>query len=185
MKRLLIGAIMIGAVAGQLAAQANLSGGVVVLSFGGLLVPGTSSLNFWSDPPCDRPAQAGRHGDKGFPYWGYACDPSYAGPAPSVTVAIPQVAAPPVPPPPAPTIRPEVREYNWPSFSSDSSATTFSIISKDGRVQSASMVWVQDDAVCYATPDGGQDRMPIDSIDRKATRQRNADQQLNWLPAGD
>jgi hypothetical protein len=48
------------------------------------------------------------------------------------------------------------------------------------------MVWGQDDAVCYATPDGGQGRMLIDSIDRKATRQRNAEKQPNfWLPAGD
>jgi hypothetical protein len=48
------------------------------------------------------------------------------------------------------------------------------------------MVWIQDDAICYAKPDGGQGQMSIDSIDRKATRQRNAEKQLNfWLPAGD
>jgi hypothetical protein len=46
------------------------------------------------------------------------------------------------------------------------------------------MVWVQDDAVCFVSPDGSQGRMPIDSIDRKATRQRNAEKQLNfWLPS--
>ena len=111
MKRLLIiGAVMIGAMTGQLAAQTNFSGDVVVLPAGGaVLVPRTSSP-WWAvpDPPCDRQAQAARSGDKRFPYWGYACDPLYAGnngdgyPAPSVTVAIPQVVAPPQPAPPPP-----------------------------------------------------------------------------------
>ena len=128
--------------------------------------------------------------DKGFGYWGYACDPLYADnngngyPAPSVTVAIPQVvAALPARPPELP-IRPEVHEYNWPSSPSDSSAASFSIVSKDGRVQSATAVWVQDDTLRYVTPDGSESRMPIDSIDRQATRQRNAEKQLNiCLPA--
>jgi hypothetical protein len=36
----------------------------------------------------------------------------------------------------------------------------------------------------YVTPDGSESRMPIDSIDRQATRQRNAEKQLNiCLPA--
>jgi hypothetical protein len=45
-------------------------------------------------------------------------------------------------------------------------------------------VWVQDDALCYVTPDGSESCMPIDSIDRQATLQRNAEKQLNTcLPA--
>jgi len=173
--------MMIGAIAGQLVAQSNLSGGVMVLSpGGGVLVLG------WEDPSCGRQAQAAHNADKRFPYWGYACDPLYAGnngvgyPALSVTVAIPQVLA---PPPPAPIVRPEVREYHWPSSGSDSNATTFSIVSRDGRVESASMVWVQDNAVCFVTPDGDQGRIPLDSIDRKATRQRNAEKQTELLVA--
>jgi len=184
MKRLLISAVMIGWIAGQLAAQPNSPGSVVVISAGGLeLLLGSPNLSWWDAPPCGRPF--GRNGDKGFGYWGYACDPLYADnngngyPAPSVTVAIPPVvAALPARPPDRP-IRPEVHEYNWPSSPSDSSAASFSIVSKDGRVQSAIAVWVQDDALCYVTPDGSESRMPIDSIDRQATRQRNAETQLN------
>ena len=86
--------------------------------------------------------------------------------------------------PPEPSIRPEVQEYNWPSAPSDSNAASFSIVSKDGQVQSATAVWVQDDTLCYVTPDGSESRMPIDSIDRQATGQRNAEKQLNiCLPA--
>ena len=188
MKRLLIGAVMIGGIVGQLAAQPT-PGSVVVISAGGAeLLPGSPNLSWWDAPPCGRPA--GRNGDKGFGYWGYACDPFYAGnnsngyPAPSVTVAIPQIVADLTPRPPEPQIRPEIHEYHWPSSPSDSSAASFSIVSKDGRVQSAIALWVQDDALHYVTPDGSESRMPIDSIDRQATRQRNAEKQLNiCLPA--
>ena len=159
MKRLVIGAVMIGAMAGQLSAQ-------------------------WGYPSCGR-----RHGYNSFPYWGFACDPFYARnngdgyPAPSVTVAIPQVVAALPARPPEPPIRPEVHEYNWPPSPSDFSAARFSIVFKDGRVQAAIAVWVQDDALCYITPDGSEGRVPIHSIDRQATRQRNAEKQLNiWLP---
>ena len=186
MKRLLIGAVMIGAIGGQLAAQANLSGGVVVVSAGSAVLVPETFRPWWAvpDPPCDRQAQALRNGER-FPYWGYACDPFYAGNnssgsrAPSMTVTIPQVVATAAPPPaPASPIRPELREYHWPSSGSDSNATTFSIVAKDGETHSATMVWVQDNALCYATPDGSQRRMPIDSIDLEATRQRNAEKQL-------
>ena len=158
MKGLLIGAVMIGAMAGQLAAQS-------------------------SDPSCGRPPW----GDNKFPYWGYACDPYYASydgyPEPSHTITLPQVAAPQPPAPPSP-VRPEVREYHWPSSGSDTSATTFSIVSKNGRVESATVVWVQDDMLCYVTLDGSQRRVPIVSIDRQATSQRNAEKQVYfWLPA--
>jgi hypothetical protein len=189
MKRLLIGAVMIGGIAGQLAAQPNSPGSVVVISAGGAeLLLGSPNLSWWDNPSCGRPA--GRNGDKGFGYWGYACDPLYANnnvngyPAPSVTVAIPQVVAALPARPPEPPIRPEVHEYNWPSSPSDSSAASFSIVSKDGRVQSAIAVWAQDDTLCYVTPDGSESRMPIDSIDRQATLQRNVEKQLNiCLPA--
>jgi len=190
MKRLLSGVIIMGAMVSQLTAEAKLPGGVLVLYLGRILViAGTSSQNCWGDPSCGRPG--GRNGDKSFPSWGYACDPFYAGnyggdhSAPSVTIAIPQAVAP-APPPPAPPVRPEVREYHWPSSGSHSSGATFSIVSKDGRVQSAAMVWVQDNTLCYLAPGGSQGRMPIDSIDRQATRQRNAEKHLNfWLPAED
>ncbi len=141
-----------------------------------MLVPGISSPVWWDDPSCGRQAQAARHADKYFSYWGYACDPMYAGNSgitysgPRVAVTAPQAAAPPQPAPvPPPTIRLEVREYHWPSSTSGSGATTFSIISKDGSVQSATAWWVQDGSICFITPDGSQHRIPIDSVDHKAT----------------
>ncbi len=179
MKRLLICAVMTGAMVGQLAAQ-GFQRGVVVLSPGGVVVvPGSSNPAWWDDPTCGRPP--GRDGPA------YACDPYYAGnSARSVMIAMPWFVAPPAPappPPPQPTVRSEVREYHWPSSGSDSSAATFSIFSKDGQPQSAVMVWVEDDALCYVTSGGSQGRMPIDSIDRQATHQRNAEKRLNfWLP---
>jgi len=186
MKGLVISALMIGGLAGQLAAQSNFPGGVMALG-GAVPVRGTSNSIWSPDPPCGRRADG--HGDNGYAYWG-ACDPLYAGnyggdyASPSVSVAIPQVVAPPLAAVPSPPVRPEVHEYHWPSSPSDSSATTFSIVSKDGRVQSASAVWVQDDALGYVTPDGSESRMPMDSIDRQATRQRNAEKQLKiCLPA--
>jgi hypothetical protein len=133
----------------------------------------------------------GRHGDKGFRDWGYAPDP-YFYPEdyynvypllPSfivVTTVIQQADAPPQRT--LPQARSEMSEYHWPPSGSGSSATTYSIVSKDGRVQFATAVWVQGSALCYYRPDHSTGRMPVDSIDIQATRQRNAEQQLLWLP---
>jgi hypothetical protein len=190
MKALLIGAAMIGAFGGQLAAQASSPGNVVVPSAGGaVVVPWIWNLSWWGDPSCGRP-----HGDNGFPSWGYACDPLYAGnygysyPVASLTIALPQVEAPqpPAPPPPPPRARLVVNEYHWPPSGDKPSAATYSIVSKDGRVESATAVWVQGDALCYVKPGGGQGRTPIVSIDRQHTRQRNAEKQLEFsLPGED
>jgi len=160
-KGLLVVAVMIGFIAGQLAAQS-------------------------SDPPCGRPSW----GYDKFPYWGYACDPYYASydsgyPTPSFTITVPQVVTPQALAQPAsPTpVRPEVHEYHWLSSGSDTSAISFSIVSKNGGVESAIAVWVQDDTLCYVTLDGGQRRVPIVSIDRQATSRGNAEKQLYfWLP---
>jgi len=185
---------------GQLTAQTS-PGNVVVLSPSRVaVVQWIWNLSWWDDASCGRP-----QGDNKFPYWGYACDPFYARnrgysyPTPSLTIAIPQVVAPqppappPAPPPPPPLVRLVVREYHWPSSGDNASATgtntsaaTYSFVSKDGQVESATAVWVQDDALCYVKPDGDHGRTPIVSIDRQATRQRNAGKQPEFsLPAED
>jgi hypothetical protein len=114
MKRFLIGAVMIGAMAAQVAAGPGSSAVVVVV------VPGPSWG--WVDLSCD--GQSGRR----FPSQAYACDPLYGGnnrtnyPAPSVIVAMPRVVAPPAPAPtalPALEVRPVIREYHWPSSEGD------------------------------------------------------------------
>ena len=111
MKRFLIGAVMIGAMAGQVAAEPGSSAIVVVV-----VVPGPSLG--WVDLVCD--GQSGRR----FPSQAYACDPLYGGnnrtnyPAPIMIVAKPQVVAHAAPAPtasPAPEVRPVRREYHWQS----------------------------------------------------------------------
>jgi hypothetical protein len=204
---------MVGAIAGQLAAQhggtghpgggAHFAGGHhypegVVVPPVGDVVPGLGpSTLSWHDRS-SRGWGANRWGNSGSNYgyagygpdygYDYAFDPFYANrdvepnpaPQPGLVVLMPQVEA--LPPPPPPPIRPETREYTWPAAETDSSAT-FSIVSKDGQVQSATAVWVQDQTLCFFTPDGNKGRMAIESVDRQATRQRNAEKQLSlWLP---
>jgi hypothetical protein len=139
-------------------------------------------------PPCTDLPEVCHHGDSNFPDWGYASDPAFypnnkrvAHPLLSrAIVTIPVILQPNAPAPPTPaTLRSEVHEYTWQSSASDSSATTFSIVSKDGRVRLAVAVWLQGDALCYYAPDHSTGRIPLDSIDREATRQRNAEQQLS------
>jgi len=120
---------------------------------------------------------AGYYGDGG----GYQPQAS-----PSVVVVMPQMPLPLMPPPPALPIRPEIREYNWPDSGNASTAATFTIVSKDRKIDSAIAVWVQKNIVFYITPNGRDGWIPLASIDREATRQQNAKKQLTtpWLPAG-
>lgn len=229
MKRLLIGAVIIGAIGGQLAAQgvvtvesggaahvpAYFVGSVVALPVGdavpapvlvisnpvwwGLSYSSAgrhedSRIADWAyRPPCVVNPELCHHGKSGFPDWGYASDPafypanygdSYTG-LPSAIVSVPVIQQTDAPRQPTPaSVQSEMREYHWPSLDSEhSSATTFSLVSKDGRVQSATAVLVQGNALCYYTPDQSTGRMRIDSIDREATQQLNAGKHLSlWLP---
>jgi hypothetical protein len=201
MKGLFIGVVMMGAMLHQLAAQ-NVSatatrdgapysgytlGTVVALPIGNV-VPALviSNPRRWFQPP----GSPSRHGD-GFPDSGYASDPFFypetyddAYPVgPSAIVAVPVILNADTPPPPPPTPESDMRDYHWPSSGGRSSATTYSIVSKDGKVLFAAAVWIQDNVLSYYTPDHNTGRIPIGSIDRQATRQRNAEQQIIlWLP---
>jgi len=201
MKALLLGAMIIGAMSAQVAAQALITEtgggeqisthlvGTVVAQPAGDAVTGLVILNprRWGLRPWGT-----RNGDRGYRDWGYASDPYFhpeeyddAYLAPStilVTPVIQQAVAPPVPTPPPTPARPEMHEYQWPSSDSGSSATTYSIVSKDGVVHSATLVWIQGKTLCYRTSDDSTGRIPIDSIDRDATRHRNGERQLLWLP---
>ena len=129
----------------------------------------------------------------GYPFGGYPLGvsygdaPEYADGAPqpggTIIVLVPQFEAPVLPPPPP--IRPQIHEYNWPAPGGDAMPARFSIVSKDHNVESAVAVWVQDGVVHYVTPDGRDHQMKVQSVDREATRQRNAQKGLSlWLPAG-
>ncbi len=196
MKGLLIGAVMIGQMAAQGVVTMDANGGqrstgyslgsVGVVRVGDAVpVLAVSNPRRWG-----LRRSAGRHGDTGFGDWGYVPDPYFypegdADPypvLPGIIVLIPVIQKAETPPPPPATARPEIHEFHGPS-SSSSSGTTYSIVSKDGRVQRAALVWVEGDALGYYAPDHSTGLAPIDSLDLQATRQRNAGQQLPWLPA--
>ena len=122
------------------------------------------------------------------PFWGspylYGGDyPSYGDgnqvEPPGIMVVMPQFPTFSPPPPPPPPIRSETHEYQWPdSGGGNASATAFTIVSRDGRVESAIAVWVQNKVVFYVAPDGSRRHMQIDLVDQEATRRQNAAKKL-------
>ena len=84
--------------------------------------------------------------------------------------------------PPPPPVRPEIHEYTWPKSATNA---VFSIVAKDGSVQSAVAVWVQGNSVRYIGPEGTAGHLPLDSVNRQATRRANSEKNLTLaLPAG-
>ena len=202
MKRLLVAAMIIGTLlATHLDAQRATGmrgGGGAHFTGNSVLQPALSPLAPWGGIHHGLP---GHHfagwwpGRFQYPFWGY---PSFYGgdlwgyygdgyqePAsPSIVVLVPQMQIPEEPPPAVP-IRAEMHEYHWPAGTASTAAAKFSIVSKDQRVESAVAVWVQDDAVFYVTSDGRSHQMKLATVDREATRRRNAESDLKlWLPAG-
>jgi hypothetical protein len=93
------------------------------------------------------------------------------------------VAPPEPPPPPPPPAQPRITQYNWPKDMAPS-ATTYSLVRKDGRVHLAIAVWTQDQNVHYIAPDGEGGSIPLGAIDRDATMRLAAQGNLKlWLPA--
>ena len=117
--------------------------------------------------------------------WGYYPDEGYYGSgSQNPMIVMPQESyGPTVVQAPPPPVRPELHEYNWPE-SETNTVATFTIIGKSGSAHSAIAVWVQGDAVRYITPDGTGGRLPLDSVNREATRSANAAKHLTLsLPA--
>ena len=84
-----------------------------------------------------------------------------------------------------PPVTPQVHEYPAPAAPAPSKeAATFAIVLENGSVLSATAVTVQGNALQIVDPDGEHHRVPLDSINREATRQRNAERNLRLqLPA--
>ena len=120
--------------------------------------------------------------DYGYPP-GY--DYNYA-PGPTVVIVPP-------PPPyvvvqeaPPPIVRPEIREYQPPSFqpTTGEEPPSFSIALKDGSVHSAVAVAVDNDTVRYVDPDGAHQSVALGAVDREATARLNRARNLQLrLPA--
>jgi hypothetical protein len=209
--RVLVTAAMMMAVAvpGQLNAQRGGSGGGAIARpgfgggsaagrFGGATDrgwnrrPGLTGWGFgsfgWSDPAWND----SRWNDPGFygnPFFhDYYGSPGMYGDgyqaSPAVYVLMPVQAPPepePPPPPPEPA-RPVVHEYSWPDDGGDHHAT-FSIVSRDSKVDQAVAVWVQDNEVRYTKAGGSTGRMALAAIDCGATERLNTEKKLTlWIP---
>jgi hypothetical protein len=81
---------------------------------------------------------------------------------------------------PRETVRAEIHEYQ-PTAAEPipgEEQPAFAIVLKDGSVQSAVAVSVQDDVLQYVDPDGEHRRVPLDTVDRQATRRVNRERKL-------
>ena len=81
---------------------------------------------------------------------------------------------------PRETVRAEIHEYK-PTAAEPVPAEeqpVFAIVLKDGSVQSAVAVSVQDEVLHYVDPDGQHRRVPLDTVDREATRRVNRKRKL-------
>ena|SRR5690349_20945501 len=107
-----------------------------------------------------------------------------AQPSPSVTI-IQQFAPPPVAAV-EPPVTAHIQEYSPSAVAPapGSEPAMFAIVFKDGSVLPAAAVMTQGDALQIVDADGQHRRIPLSSIDRDATRRRNAERNLRLqLPA--
>ncbi|MCU1337368.1 MAG: hypothetical protein JWO19_2949 [Bryobacterales bacterium] len=79
----------------------------------------------------------------------------------------------------------EVHEYPATAAATlEAEPATFTIVLKNGSSLSATAVTVQGNALKIVEPDGEHRRVPLDAIDREATRRLNAQRNLRLqLPA--
>ena len=103
----------------------------------------------------------------------YQQDNSAQQATPTLVVVTPETALPAAPPLP---VQGHVREYaktNAPE-TSDAPPAEFAVVGKDRVSHRAVAVWAQDGVLHYIDPDGAGGKMPLDAVDREATRQANA-----------
>jgi len=108
---------------------------------------------------------------------GYQDTGYYNGGTQGPVIILQQSEPPTPPPPPPPPAQPELREYMWRESKNDPSAT-FTILSKDGNSISAVAVWVQNNTVLHIAPNGEAGQIPLNAVDRQATRAVNAARNL-------
>jgi hypothetical protein len=77
-------------------------------------------------------------------------------------------------------VTPHIQEYpaTVASVRSDSEPALFAIVLKDGSVLPAAAVMTQENALQIVDADGQHRRVPLNTIDREATRRRNAERNL-------
>jgi hypothetical protein len=125
------------------------------------------SSGFYSLPYYPAAYYAGPYGDP-------------APPAPSVTII--QQFAPPATAVVELPVTAHIQEY--PVAAGASEPALFAIVLKDGSMLPAAAVMTQGDALQIVDADGQHRRVPLNAIDREATRRRNAERNLRLqLPA--
>ena len=145
----------------------------------GLLPPmGTASPSL--RPRGVRQVQRGFGQGGGYGYWfpgAYDDDQGQADYAPyeaspSMVVVMPEAQ----PAPPPRVVQGEVRDYakTNPPEAEQAPQVEFSIVGKDHVAHSAVAVWAQDATLHYLDADGGAGTMPLNAVDREATRQANS-----------
>jgi hypothetical protein len=116
--------------------------------------------------------------------WGYSVD--FGTPAADQTPARPSVIViPPLnpPAPPPPPAHAVISEYHWPTLDEDASAAVFSIVTSDGAIHCATMVWMDGNLLRFTTCNGTMDQVLQSSISRDRTHQANVGKNLKvWLP---
>ncbi len=85
-----------------------------------------------------------------------------------------------------PEVRAVIHEYApaAPTVTKPSAGALFGIVMKDGSTRSATALVVNDDVLKYIDPDDRNLQVPLDQVDREATRKLNRERNLSfWLPA--
>ena len=136
------------------------------------------------------PGRGGRGGlfdPYGFPlaFGDYDYPPNYEAPPVMAPQPPPIIVVPPPPPPPA---RSEIREYRLspeaqPAAAAPGDEPKFAIALKDGSVRYAIATFVQGNSLAYVDPDGRQQRVSGEDVDRDTTKRLNQALKLNiYLP---
>jgi hypothetical protein len=113
----------------------------------------------------------------------------YAPPSNVVIVQAPPARPEPAaPPPPREPVRPEIREYEWPSPTEASlleqEPATFSIALEDGTLHSAEAAWVQNGMLHFVSSGGAHRQVSLNLVDRDLTEKLNRQKKIRFrVPA--
>jgi len=108
--------------------------------------------------------------------WGFGDGYPYDYPQqqPNIYIVMPPPQEPTEPPPPPPA--PVIREYHWQEQVEP--PAPFSIVTTNGTVYTATLVWVEGNSVHFHSTEGGSRQLPLSSVSRSLTQAANAQKNL-------
>jgi hypothetical protein len=126
-----------------------------------------------------------------YAYPAFAGGYAYGYPPPSnviIVQATPARPEPSAPPPPREPVRPDIREYEWPSPTDanpiEQEPATFSIALENGTVHSAEAAWVQNGTLHFVSSEGVQRQISLSLVDRNLTEKLNRQKKIRFrVPA--